>query len=292
MIYTADIIILYMFECAVMDHSQSYRSGSTSAAVVELAATTRMFYTRTIGSPDVLFTVLLASAREAYAITGASAPHAERDNRAPGLVAEIYLAGSLLCDASFVTARVPPDCGHHYTLDLVKREIQLSTQVCGVTAGGISLFGVTLKGSILGSEFVLLNTNTKSLLANVPEDVIKKPDFFRDELPRLACQPGLHQGERVEESRVLIDRAIELRVVIPLMAGSHSLVIKKSKAATQAEVCSAETGSPIGAVGLGCLQRLIRAGLNRTETSSPRRADGNLSCLLELLPVIIEGSNT
>jgi hypothetical protein len=230
--------------------------------------------------------VLLASAREAYAMTHASAPHPEQDDRAQGLAAEIYLAGSLLCDASFVPARVPPDCEHHYTLDLVKQEMQLSTRVCGVTAGRISLFGVTLKGPILGSEFVLLNTSTKALLANIPEDTIKKPAFFRDELPRLACQPGSRQGEARDESHALIDQAVELEVVIPLMGGSCALVIKKKKAASRAEVYSAETGKPIGSVGLGCLQRMIRAGLNQTK-ASPDRLDGNLSCFLDLLPVVI-----
>lgn len=270
-----------------MDRSPIYRSGSTSAAVVELASTMRMFYTRTIGSPDVLFMVLLASAREAYAITGASASHPERENRAQGFAAEIYLAGSLLCDASFVPARVPPGCEHHYTLDLVNQEIRLSTRVCGVTSGRISLFGVTLKGPILGNEFVLINTNTKALLANVLEDVIKKPDFFRDELPRLACHSEPQQGEGGEESQALIDRAVELHVVIPLMGGSCALVVKKNKAASRAEVYSAEKGSAIGSVGLGCLQRLIRAGRNRVNTSSPRRPNDTLSCFLELLPVVI-----
>jgi hypothetical protein len=281
------MIMLGVSDGAVMDRSQVYRSGSTAAAVVELAATMRMFYTRTIGSPDVLFMVLLASAREAYAVTGSSAPHPQRDNRAQGLAAEIYLAGSLLCDASFVPARVPPDCEHHYTLDLVKQEMQLSTRVCGVTAGRISLFGVTLKGPIVSGEFVLLNTSTKALLANVPEEAIKKPDFFRDELPRLACQPEPDPGQGRDESHALIDQAVELQVVIPLIGGSCAFVVKKNKAASRAEVCSAETGNPIGSVGLGCLQRIIRAGLNQANTSSPRRPDGNSSCFLELLPIVI-----
>jgi hypothetical protein len=259
---------------------------------VELAATMRVFYTQTIGSPDVLFMVLLASAREAYALTGALAPHAGQDQRAPGLLAEVYLAGTLLCDVSFVPARVSPDCGHHYTLNLVKDEIQLKTEVYGVSAGRSCLFGVTLKGSIRGSEFAILNTTTKALLASVPEEVVRKPNFFRDELPRLACQTGPQQREGAGESHPLIDQAIELHVVIPLRAGSYALVIKKSKAANQAEVCSAETGNSLGTVGLGCLQRLIQAGLNRMKTSSPSCTDGNLSCFLELLPVIIQGSDT
>jgi hypothetical protein len=272
----------------VMDHSQSYRSASTSAAVVELGATMRTFYTRSIGAPDVLFTVLLSSAREAYAITEPSGQQPARDGRAQGLVAEIYLAGALLCDASFVPARVPPDCEHHYALDLVKQEIQLSTRVCGVTGGRISLFGVTLKGSILGNEFVLINTSTKSLLANVLEDVIKQPDFFRDELPRLACQPEPRQAEGPEEPYSLVDQAIELRVVIPLKDGPCELLVKKSKAAQRAQVCSGEKRSPIGSVGLGCLQRLIRAALNQANTPSPRLGDGNMNCFLQLLPVILQ----
>jgi len=281
------MIIAGVSDCAVMDRNPVYRSGITSAAVVELAATTRMFYTRTIGSPDVLFMVLLASARKAYAITAASAPHPERDNRAQGFAAEIYLAGSLLCDASFVPARVPPGVEHRYILDLVNQEIQLSTRVCGATAGRISLFGVTLKGSIHGREFALINTNTKALLANVSEDVIKKPDFFRDELPRLACQTEPHQAEGGEESRALIDQEIELHVVIPLREGSCALELKKNKAARRAEVYSAEDGRHIGYVGLGCLQRIIRAGQNQANTVSPGRPNDCLSCFLEFLPVVI-----
>jgi hypothetical protein len=163
--------------------------------------------------------------------------------------------------------------------------------VCGVTAGRISLFGVTLKGSILGNEFVLLNTNTGSLLGSVPEDLIKKPDFFRDELPRLACQPEPHPGEGAGESYALLDQAIELHVVIPLVGGSCALVIKKNKAASRAEVCSADTGTLIGSVGLGCLQRIMRAGINQLKNSSPHCPDGNLSCFLDLLPVIIQQSS-
>jgi hypothetical protein len=96
MIKRADKTLLSVQDCAVMDRSQGYRLRSTASAVVELASTMRMFYTPSIGSPDVLFTVLLASAREAYAVTTASAARGERDGWATGLLAEIYLAGSLL----------------------------------------------------------------------------------------------------------------------------------------------------------------------------------------------------
>jgi hypothetical protein len=144
-----------------------------------------------------------------------------------------------------------------------------------------------LKNSILGSEFVLINTNTKALLANIVEDVIKKLTFFRDELPRLACHVEPHQGDGGEDSQALIDRAVELDVVIPLMGKSCALTIKKGKGASRAEVYSAEKGNPIGSVGLGCLQRIIRAGQNQAKTSSPCRQDGSLNCFLELLPVVI-----
>jgi hypothetical protein len=174
----------------------------------------------------------------------------------------------------------------------VKDEIQLRTEVYGVTAGRSCLFGVTLKGSIRGSEFALLNTSTKAVLANVVEDPVKKPNFFRDELPRLACQGGYPLRESLEETNPLIDQAIELRGVIPLSGGSYPLVIKKSKATNQAEVYSAKTGNTLGAVGLGCLRRLIQAGVNRMKTPSPSCANGNLSCFLELLPVIIQASDT
>jgi len=274
-----------------MDRSRTYRSKSTAAAVVQLGATRRMFYTSTMGSPDVLFMVLLTSAREAYAITGASSSSAARDDRATGLQAEIYLAGSLLCDESFIPARVSPDCGHYYALDLVKNRIELRTQVYGSTVGRSCLFGVTLKGSVLGTEFVLLNTSTGSLLANIVEDVIREPTFFRDELPRLAYQVETQQGEATEESRTLVDQALELQVVIPMEGKSSSLTIKKRKAANHAEVYSAETGDLIGNVTLGCLQRMIRAALSQLKASPPSRVSGHMSCFLEILNVVIKGSN-
>jgi hypothetical protein len=273
-----------------MERDYCYASRNTSAGVVELGTTVRMFYTSTSGSPDMLFVVLLASAREAYAITSSFSRQAHADERATGLVAETYLAGLLLRDANFVPARVSPDCGHHYFLDLVKGEIRLKTEVYAVAGGRTSLFNVTLKGPIVGNEFEVLNTNSQSLLAHASEDDVKKPNFFRDDLPRLGCQPGPQQGHGFEESQALIDQVIELHVVIPIVGVSHAFVIKKDKSANQAEVYSAETGNSIGKLGLGCLRRLIRAGLNRMKTASPHRTDGNLNCFLDLLPVIIKGN--
>jgi len=107
-----------------------------------------MFYTSTSGSPDMLFTVLLASAREAWGITSAVSQHAQADERATGLAAETYLAGLLLRDASFVPARVSPACGHHYSLDFVKGEMRLKTEVYAVTGGRTSPLSVTLKESV------------------------------------------------------------------------------------------------------------------------------------------------
>ena len=274
-----------------MNRNLSYRSGGTAAGVVELAAAMRMFYTQTIGSPDLLFTTLLSSAREAINLTTASAARGEPDSRPSGLPSEIYLAGTLLCDGSFAPVRIAPDCTNYYTLNLVKGYIQLRTEVCTMTAGRSCLFGVTLQGSILGGDFLLLNTNTKSLLATIAEELLQKPNFFREELPRLAGQVGSQQVQGVEESSSLVDQAIELRVVIPLKTGPHGLVVKKSKAANQAEVFSVETGKPIGAVGLGCLRRLIQAGSSRMKTSSFLNGASTLSCFLELLPIIIQGSD-
>jgi hypothetical protein len=275
-----------------MERDYCYASKNTSAGVVELGTTLRMFYTSTSGSPDMLFTVLLASAREAYVITSAVSQHAHADERAAGLAAETYLAGLLLRDASFVPARVSPDCGHHYSLNLVKGEMRLKTEVYAVTGGRTSLLSVTLKGPIAGNEFEVLNTNSQPLLALASEDDIKKPNFFRDELPRLACQPGPQQGGVFEDSQALIDQAIELHLVIPTKDVSHAFVVKKGESANQAEVHSAETGNVVGKLGLGCLRRLIRAGLNRMKTSSPCRTDGHLSCFLDLLPIILQESET
>ena len=86
----------------------------------------------------------------------------------------------------------------------------------------------------------------------------------------------------------MVDQALELRVVIPFKDGPCELLVKKSKAAQRAQVCSGETRSPIGSVGLGCLQRLIRATLNQANASSPPRGDGNMNCFLQLLPVILQ----
>jgi len=47
---------------------------------------------------------------------------------------------------------------------------------------------------------------------------------------------------------------------------------------------------PLGTLGLGCLRHLIRAAVNRMRISPPYCADGNLSCFLDILPVIVEGS--
>lgn len=282
-------MLLEVLDCTAMDRFQSHVSRGIAAAVVELRATRRMFYTSTVGSPDVLFMVLMAGAREAFAITGGSTEHAGRDERAAGLVAETYLAGSLLCDESFVPARISSDCGHYYALNLVKDEIQLKTQVYATTPGRTCLFGVTLTGSVLGSEFVLLNSTTGLLLANVTEDAIKASNFFRDELPRLACQPAPRQGEEKEEAHALVDQALELQVSIPINGRSSLLMIKKKKAAEHAGVYSAETGTAIGRVGLGCLQRLIRAAMNQVNGQAPLSAGTNLSCFMEILSVTIKG---
>jgi hypothetical protein len=275
-----------------MEHGYCSRSGDISAGVVELGTTMRMFYTSTNGSPDMLFTVLLASAREAYAITSPFSQENQADERATGLVAETYLAGLLLRDANFVPARVSPDCGHHYFLDLVKGEMHLKTEVYAVTGGRTCLFSVTLKGQIRGNMFEVLNTHSQCLLAHASEDNIKKPNFFRDQLPRLACQSGSQRGGLLEDCQSLIDHAVELRVAIPLEGVSHVFVVKKGKAAGQAEVYSAETGKLIGALALSCLRHLIRVGLNQMKVSSPYGTDNNLTCFLNLLPITILGNET
>jgi hypothetical protein len=275
-----------------MDRDYCHASKNTSAGVIELGTTLRMFYASTSGSPDMLFMVLLASAREAYLITSAVSHHAHSDERAVGLAAETYPAGLLLRDANFVPARVPPDCGHHYSLDLVKGEICLKTEVYAATSGCTSLFNVTLKKAISGSDFEVLNTNSQSLLAHASEKDIKKRDFFQDDLPRLACQSAPPRGVAAEDVRALMDQMIELQVVIPTVGTPHAFVIKKGKAANQAEVHSAETGKTVGMLGLGCLRRLVRAGLNRSK-ASPFRCNGeDFTCFLDLLPVIIQGSKT
>ncbi|MGD1158563.1 MAG: hypothetical protein ABSA41_22440 [Terriglobia bacterium] len=113
-----------------------------------------------------------------------------------------------------------------------------------------------------------------------------------DEFPRLACPPGPQQGGVFENPQALMGQGIELHLVIPTKDVSHAFAVKKGKSANPAEVYSAETGNVVGTLGLGCLRRLIRAGLNRMKTSSPCRPDGHLSCSLDLLPIILQGSET
>ena len=113
-----------------------------------------------------------------------------------------------------------------------------------------------------------------------------------DEFPRLACPPGPQQGGVFENPQALMGQGIELHLVIPTKDVSHAFAVKKGKSANPAEVYSAETGNVVGTLGLGCLRRLIRAGLNRMKTSSPCRTDGHLSCFLDLLPIILQESET
>jgi len=76
--------MLAALDCAPMERFRNHGSRGTAAADMELRATRRMFYTSTVGSPAVLFMVLLAGAREAFAITRGSTERAGQDERAAG----------------------------------------------------------------------------------------------------------------------------------------------------------------------------------------------------------------
>jgi hypothetical protein len=266
---------------------------STSAGVVEMTTALRTFFTSTNGAPDLLFGILLDSAREARAVTSALSQREPSDPRVVGLAAETYLCGLLLRDASFVPARVAPDWGHHYSLNLVTGEVRLTTEAYAPTAGGGVLFGITLRGTVGGKQFEILNTSTQAFLARVSEDEIKKPNFFRDELPSLT-RPRVsgHELGSPDATSIDVDSDIELELSFSLADAPYTYVIRKKRSAGYADVYEIQTGQVVGRIALGCLQKILQKKQAKNNGASSPGACHLATCFLHILGAIARNRMT
>ncbi len=214
-----------------MRTNHSYFDGSVddSTGVVELANLRCTFYTRAYDTPDVVFYSLLNSARDAYAVTaGISLGESERAE--VGIRAETYMAGLLLSDGHFVSARVLSTRGHHCLLDFVAGTIQLRTEVNVVQQQSSALFSVKVEGHIKGNGFVVRNAVTGRVLAQISEEEIEKPKFFTQELPFLSYHTQLDPTLAASTGTTdLVDQNLELRLSIPPVGEITSILIQKDK---------------------------------------------------------------
>ncbi|MCH8267469.1 MAG: hypothetical protein O7A06_14230 [Acidobacteria bacterium] len=165
-----------------MGNNNRSNFNTDTAGVVEIANIRRAFYTPTYGTPDLLFSWLLNSARDALEFTGGG-QHQKKETvgHKPSHPPEMYMAGLLLCDENFIPAAVLKTYDHHYKLDFIAGTIQLRTQLYAVAQKSASFF----EGRILESTFVARHAVTDRVLVQISEEEIQKPNFFGLELPFL-----------------------------------------------------------------------------------------------------------
>lgn len=239
-----------------MRTNHSYFDGSVddSAGVVELANLRCMFYIRSYDILDVVFYSLLNSARDAYAvIAGISLGGSEKAE--VGIHAETYMAGLLLSDGHFVSARVLSTRGHHYLLDFVAGTIQLRTEIHAVQQQSSALF--TVEGHIRGNGFVVRNAVTGRVLAQISEEEIKKPNFLTQELSFLSHHTQLDPTLAASTGTAdLVDLNLELQLSIPPVGEISSILIRKDKGDLQVQVRDGQTDQALCVLPLESLNNL------------------------------------
>lgn len=246
------------------------------AGVIEIANVRQSFYTATNGVPDLLFPWLVSSARLAYQITSSSGHRLTQTPASqPGLAAERYMAGLLLCDQHFIPSHAQQPCDHHYHLDLSAGTIRLSTQLRSAAQPGTS-FAVQIEGRIREGSFVVHDAVNNNLLTEITEEDLKKPKFFSQELakrcPRTQ-QDQTRDGEAAPE--IMLDQSFELRLPVNLDGNARTVLISKQKGEQQGQAQDADTGEVICPIpshywnNLGLLVENLPAMLTAALSSTP-----------------------
>ncbi|MCZ6752203.1 MAG: hypothetical protein O7E51_10290 [Acidobacteria bacterium] len=217
--------------------SKNYVDASKNDSVgsIEIIHIHPTFYTASFGDPSVLFPLLLASAREAYAATTGDAE--QKNDATAHRRAATYMAGLLVCDETFLLRKAAEFRGHRYTLDFSAGTIQLCTHVYTAFQQSVAFFNIRIKGPITGSTFVVSNTTTDRVLAQVSEDELKKPNFFTEELP-FVCSQTQNDPALVDSipSLDLIDKNFELWLPIDHAGSVRTVVVSKEKGEGQGRV--------------------------------------------------------
>lgn len=224
-----------------MGYSHLGNRKGDSAGFIEITNLRRVLYTLAFGAPNILFPLLLNSAREAYAATADGAQ--QKDNIITPQRAAIYMVGLLMCDETFFPAQTAEIRGHHYCLDFSTGTIQLRTQIYVSFQRSTSFFNIRLEGSILKGGFVVRNATTDCVLARVSEEQLNIPNFFSQELPFICCQaqndPGLADSPTLQD---LVEQSIELQLTIDNGGKAKTVQVIKKKGEQQGRVHECETG--------------------------------------------------
>lgn len=222
-----------------------------------------MFYTSAFGAPDMLFSTLLAGAREANLVTAGAQ---QSSGQAPAACAETYMAGLLLRDENFVPARVMRGYAHHYQLDFAAGVIRLRTELYAAEDRVRSLFGVSLEGPITGNEYVVRDAVTRRVLAGLNEEQILKPAFFSQELPLIAYRgQRAPQAAPIGANAAMVDEDLELQLAVGSGQDKRKVQVVKLCGEWQAKVLDCTSGEPLCFLPLDCLNNFksLKEALSR-----------------------------
>jgi hypothetical protein len=218
-------------------------------ATIEIAGFHRVFRTRNVAWPDMLFVPLVEQVRAALAVADALAQADPAKLEDSVLIAERYLSGCLLQDSNLLICVGGQSEGNFYKVDVKAGILQFRTMMYAGQGKRTSCFKIQANGNVRDGKFSVESPADGPVIVTFGEESMKQPDFFSKILAPL-CLVSLIQREQAahpENSGALLER-IQITLSVKLCESAVSLLIRKDGTSAPWQVFELVKGEEIGVI--------------------------------------------
>lgn len=214
----------------MVDHA--IQDGKLSGpGTIEIAGFNRVFRTRNMGWPDMLFVSLADQVRATLAVADALAQADPSKLEDSLLIAERYLSGFLLQDSNFLVCVGGQTEDNFYNVDVKSGILQYRTMMYAGQGKRTSCFNIQVSGIVRDGKYSVKSPADGPVIVTFREGALKQPDFFSKILAPL-CLVNLIQREQSahpENSGALLER-IQLTLTAKLRGAAVCLLVRKDGA--------------------------------------------------------------
>jgi hypothetical protein len=222
---------------------------------IEVAGFSRVFRTRSMAWPDVLFRPLADQVRQALVLADTLTQVDASKREDALLIAERYLSGCLLHDSNYLIAAPGQPQDDTYQIDVKRGILEFRSMMYAGLGQRTSCFKIMVSGNIREGRYEVKSPADGPTMLRFREPALRQPDFFAKILSPLSLVKIIERENAAHpESSSSITQKIKLKLCFSVPGGPVAVVIKNDGANFPWQVLDPVKGQELGVISSELLE--------------------------------------
>lgn len=216
---------------------------------IEVAGFSRVFRTRSMAWPDLLFLPLADQVRQALAIADTLTQVDPTKREDAILIAERYLSGCLLQDSNYLISAPGMSQDDCYQIDVKAGVLQFRSMMYAGQGQRTSSFKIQVSGDIRKGEYSVKSPTDGPAILMFSQTNLNQPEFFSKTLaPLCLVNTILRQRASHPDNSSMLTQKIQLTLPVQACGLSVSVPIRNDGATQPWQVFDPLNGREIGVI--------------------------------------------